>query len=211
MHLELTCPLDSLGIDTTSELPPDVTVEFERMVPIDGDCLPFLAVEGADSETVVAALRGSDRFDGVSPVEEAEERSIYRLHWSEPLPAIVDEIADADGAVRSAAATDDAWHLRVRFPSHRTASRFYERHSENGGDATVRTITPRSPRVSGALGLTELQRETLRNAFERGYFDVPRRTTLTGLAAEQGISDTAVSQRIRRGTSTILETVFTGE
>lgn len=41
-------------------------------------------------------------------------------------------------------------------------------------------------------------------ALERGYFDVPRQVNLTGLAEEMDVSDTAVSQRIRRGITGLL-------
>lgn len=212
MNLELTCPLDSLGFDGTTELPQGVTVEFERTVSVDGDCLPFLAVEGADSAAVVVTLRESDAFDEVRLAEQDETRSVYRLHWSDAPPDIVGEIADADGAIRSAVADGGSWRLRLRFPNHQAASRFYERHSENGGGATVHTIASgKSDGSAGKNGLTTLQRETLRSAFESGYYEVPRRISLTRLAAEQDVSDTAVSQRLRRGTSNVLKEMFVEE
>jgi predicted DNA binding protein len=35
-------------------------------------------------------------------------------------------------------------------------------------------------------------------AVRRGYYDIPRRTSMGELAAELGISDQAVSERLRR-------------
>jgi predicted DNA binding protein len=52
--------------------------------------------------------------------------------------------------------------------------------------------------------LTEDEREVLRVALERGYYEVPREATLTDLAAELGRSDVEVSRRLRRATSDLL-------
>jgi len=49
------------------------------------------------------------------------------------------------------------------------------------------------------------QRDALSRAVAAGYFEVPRRTTLVELADELDISDTAVSQRIRRGMANVLQ------
>jgi len=54
--------------------------------------------------------------------------------------------------------------------------------------------------------LTDIQRETLTAALEAGYFAVPRTATLQDLADEFGVSDTAISQRIRRGVARLLTT-----
>jgi predicted DNA binding protein len=47
--------------------------------------------------------------------------------------------------------------------------------------------------------LTAEQRELLRAAVRRGYFEVPRRVSLADLAEEQGVSDREASERLRRG------------
>lgn len=47
-------------------------------------------------------------------------------------------------------------------------------------------------------GLTTRQRETLRLAADRCYFEIPRRATLADLADELGVSDQAISERLRR-------------
>lgn len=47
-------------------------------------------------------------------------------------------------------------------------------------------------------------REFVRSAVERGYFEVPRRTTLQALADEHGISDVEASKRLRTELDAIL-------
>lgn len=69
----------------------------------------------------------------------------------------------------------------------------------------IRVYDPTSPDVDLSYGVTGPQREALVLAVERGYYDVPRRCTTAELAATLGISDQAVSERLRRGTATLVE------
>lgn len=52
--------------------------------------------------------------------------------------------------------------------------------------------------------LTAEESETLRVALEKGYFEVPRATTLVEVADELGRSDVKVSQQLRRGIGDVL-------
>lgn len=54
------------------------------------------------------------------------------------------------------------------------------------------------------FGLTPSQQEALAVALEQGYFDVPRTTTLVEIAERLGVSDQAVSERLRRGEKHLL-------
>jgi len=54
-------------------------------------------------------------------------------------------------------------------------------------------------------GLTDRQREVLRRALERGYFEVPRAVSTRELAEEFGISSQALSALLRRGQSTLVK------
>lgn len=46
--------------------------------------------------------------------------------------------------------------------------------------------------------------EFVTTAAEVGYFDVPRKTPLTELAEEEGISDIEATERIRRGVKELI-------
>jgi predicted DNA binding protein len=54
------------------------------------------------------------------------------------------------------------------------------------------------------FGLTPIQRETLEKALSDGYFDVPQQTNQETLATEFGVSNQALSARLRRGLNTLL-------
>lgn len=52
---------------------------------------------------------------------------------------------------------------------------------------------------AGQFGLSDAQYETLITAYELGYFQVPRETTVDELGEELGVSAQSVSERLRRG------------
>ncbi|MHB9285931.1 helix-turn-helix domain-containing protein [Halobacteriales archaeon Cl-PHB] len=57
---------------------------------------------------------------------------------------------------------------------------------------------------TAAYGLTDRQRDVLRTALDRGYFEVPRSTTAEELARELDVSSQALSATVRRGISGLL-------
>ncbi|WP_436934516.1 helix-turn-helix domain-containing protein [Halovenus marina] len=91
-------------------------------------------------------------------------------------------------------------HLEVS--SHESLQRVLTLLSESPITVHIEAIT--SPEFSEEttvefdLGsLTDKQRQTLRLALRTGYYERPRKTDLTELATELGISKSAVSQRLR--------------
>lgn len=56
--------------------------------------------------------------------------------------------------------------------------------------------------------LTDKQRQALELALDSGYYDQPRETCLTDLAEELGITESAVSQRIRNAERKLVKHVF---
>jgi hypothetical protein len=53
--------------------------------------------------------------------------------------------------------------------------------------------------------LTAMQEKTLRLAYDSGYYEVPRRTSIAGLAKMLGISPHAISETIRRAHKRLVE------
>lgn len=204
MHLEITAPLGVLGVARTS-LPENTRVEFERTASVPGGSSPSSLVSGDGIESAVAMFRESPAIGDVSLVTETADGRVYRLTWGDGLPELIECVQDTAGTVLSAAAVDDSWTFELRFPDQNAASRFYTRYDDPDYPITIHKTSPYGPsqRAQGET-LTAEQRDVLVRAVEAGYFEVPRRTTLVELANEVDISDTAVSQRLRRGLSNIL-------
>jgi predicted DNA binding protein len=72
-------------------------------------------------------------------------------------------------------------------------------------DVTIERVSSYEPAASREFGtLTERQREVLRTAVEKGYYDVPRKVTYEDIATDLDCSAGAVGQHLRRIESELL-------
>lgn len=101
------------------------------------------------------------------------------------------------------------WLFRSRFDDHESLSAFSEYcqiHDIMLDVRRVHTLTTEELEEE-PFDLTDEQHETIELAVAKGYFAVPRRATLSDLAGELGVSQQAVSERLRRGTDKVMRTV----
>jgi predicted DNA binding protein len=59
--------------------------------------------------------------------------------------------------------------------------------------------------------VTKRQEEIVRSAYERGYYDYPRRTTIRDLAKIFGISPSTLGEILQRGERNIIDAFFSGK
>lgn len=203
MYLQVTAPLGILGV-ARATLPERTRVEFERSASIPGPSSPWLLISGNGVESAVADMRNNQVIDEVLLVAETNDGCIYRLSGVEARSGFVEGVRDTAGIVLSAIAEGESWTFDIRFPNHNAASRFYTQYEDPDHPITIQKTSPLVPARSRSEVLTREQRDALARALEAGYFEVPRGTTLIELADDMGISDSAVSQRLRRGLANLL-------
>lgn len=199
-------PADSFRLGEAIASNPGLTVTLERVVPLGSTFIPYLWVEDHDVDAIERSLQAETDIESLEVVDRADGEALVRAEWAEKLDPVLDAIAASDATLLEGVGTDERWRFQLRFDDHDDLTAFYRRCAEEG--ISVEVLGVHNPgwrdTPGSGLGLTEPQRETLRVALERGYFDVPRRVNLQDLAEELGVSDTAVSQRLRRGIETIL-------
>jgi len=142
-------------------------------------------------------------------VERTAAHALLRVEWSERY-GFFGAVAAAGGTVFGGTGRSGAWQFRIRFDGHEPLTDFYRRCVDCGVDLEIEAVHgPGSTRDLGVeFELTGTQRETLRMALERGHFAVPRKADLADLGEEMGVSDTAVSERLRRGIAALLSTTI---
>lgn len=184
---------------------PSVRVEFERVVPLDSGVMPSLWIPGIDTEDALERLRADPDVAGATLIAEGQSGVLAGVEWRREHP-LIDALGEANATCLKGVGTADGWRLSLRFPNRDELAACYRACAEAGVELSIDRIhtTPWSTEGGHDALLTDVQRDTLAMALERGYFDVPRATTLQELAAEFGVSDTAVSQRIRRGVDRLL-------
>lgn len=184
----------------------DFRAEFERAVPFGVDIPRYLWIlnpppDGLDS------LVASDPFvDRIDIHERTDDRILTRVDWNDNRPTFFSTLVASDAICIRSIGTVDGWQFVLRFPTRDRMADCYRACLNRGIRVSVKRLHESDP--SGCLAqpsvLTPPQREALTTALEAGYFDVPRKVTLQELAEHIDVSDTAISQRIRRGVKNLL-------
>lgn len=178
---------------------PELTVEIDTMVPVDSGAVPYFWVVGEERGAFDAVLEREPALDGFTVVDELDGRTLYRVAWDHSADTIVQMMVSHDVVLQDARGDASSWTFQLRFPDSDTLSQFHTACRDSAIDITVeRLYDPIEPNER-SVNLTEAQRSLVEFAYDEGYFDVPRKTTLVELSEELGISDQAVNERLRRG------------
>ncbi len=184
---------------------PERVVELLPVIPRGEGTAPLVAVEDDAPNRRAADLRSHPNVSGVDPLSEGDARSVFRVTWTDdPIGGF--EFEDVDCHLLRAVGRADGWHITMLFDRQGSLTSFWETVRATEVCVTVETVktSPAYPE-SASESLSSQQRETLRRAVERGYFDIPRGCTAAELGEEFDISDQAVSERLRRGTKLLVE------
>ena len=207
VYAEYELPADGFRIGRAFAKLPGVEVELERVVPTGDAVIPFIWVRGADPNDVVRITREERAVEHIRVLcREAVGSTQYRVVWNRTFRDAVVAVAEADLTLLSGTGTADVWRFEFRAPDKRPLAAFREHLRANDIPMSLtRVHEVDAPRGAGDDRLTDAQLTALRLAFDRGYFDEPRESSLEDLAAELEITRQAFSGRLRRGLDTILE------
>lgn len=180
----------------------------------EGATRAILGFAGAPAERLRDALERDPTVSTPTILTTSGDRTLVGvdLDPEASLASVYAQLVELDGSVQSVSATEGSWDFELFFPDRKALSTFYERCREANPDVVCRAVSisndfPTEP----TYGTTEPQRETLRTALELGYFDVPKRTSLVEVADDLGLSDQAVSERLRRGTASLVRSCLVDE
>ena len=205
----VTVPAAEFPLGSVLEVDEDVTVTVETTVPTSESVVPYLWAPASVEDAFVDALESAPVVTDVSVVDEVGDHVLFRVTWDGRVNGFLEEIRATDAIVTGAVGTETRWTFRLRFSAYRDLSSFYTGCVDRG--ISVDLVHVHERRASGddtRFGLTVPQQELLVAAYDAGYFDVPRRTTLVELGERLDISDSAVSQRLRRGLAALIESTI---
>lgn len=117
--------------------------------------------------------------------------------------------ADGDGLPRAEAVTVSEDGPTVTCVGSQAQISALVREAEaHGLEVTLEQLHDYRTERTALETLTSRQREILEAAFERGYYDVPRRASTAELAADLGLDDSTVSEHLQRAEHNLLEAVL---
>jgi len=201
---ELRIPAADFELGRILDLSDGVSLDLETLVPAGDRAVPFFRAHDVDAEAFAARIRTRSGVDRVEIVEEFDDQTLYALDWDAEGDRFLSAVRAQCGQILRGSGGGDEWRFELRFPDHDALSTFRERCTDADVTLSVeRVYHPSQPDAGTRFGLTEHQHEALTLAVEMGYYDVPRRCTTIEVATELGISDQALTERLRRGISTL--------
>lgn len=202
---ECTTPVTAYPLGNELLDYPDVTVTVEQVVPT-GESIHYVWLAGNGRDELLANLRADDRLGLLAGVDEIDDRTLVRLEWSDVTAPVFESVAETNGSLVGLQGTHQGWRFDLRFPDEDALSVFYEVCQKRSVPIEFAAIYESDRFSDDGFGMTERQAETLLEAYEERYYDVPRGVTLADLAAQLDVSEQAVSERLRRAIAMLLDT-----
>lgn len=196
--VEMSLPAEAFELGRILAVEDETSIVLETMVPLGERSVPFFRLhDGHDSfeETV----RAHPAVEDIQVVNTHDGETLYALDWQIAEDTFFEGIVAMDAHLLEATGSPRTWAFELRLPSHETLSEFQAYCTEAAIPIDItRIYNPTKPEAGPWYGLTASQRETITRAVEAGYYSIPRGTSTQVLANEFGISDQAVTERLRR-------------
>lgn len=205
---------DALPLVGVARAAPEATIVLELQFN-HGDRPLFIATVTDGSRTAVEDAL-TDAFD----VEEwttigaagatRRYQAVPALGFEEQLGDRIDDLAGLEALATVEATIErievipDGWRQSGWFANRAAFTEFSSFWQRNAG-FRLRRLTRDGASEPPGDGLTDRQREALRTAYETGYFEIPRQTSLEAIANELDVSASAVSERLRRAQTQLIE------
>lgn len=195
---DLVLPREEFELGRILSTGPDTNIALETIVPLGERSVPFVRVfdEHRSFEATVAAHAA---VNDITAVTEHDGETLYALDWDVSTDTFFAGLLEVDATILGGQALDDRWEFNLRFPTHDDLADFRKHCEDHEIPIDISGLfNPTRPEAGPWYGLTPPQRESLARAVEAGYYSIPRRVSTNDLATEFGVSDQAMTERLRR-------------
>ncbi|MWV40531.1 helix-turn-helix domain-containing protein [Natrialba sp. INN-245] len=212
---EITC--EHLPLVEVANAVPEATLEIE-IGPDQGGHPPFIVyATGGENDAVEQAFDDAAFVGLYTLAGRTGGTARYKIQPAIGMDALLGNHVDDLSALRGLARTDSVidrirvtttgWIQTGWFADRETLEEFQAFWRRNG-EFTLRRLTPDGDADDSSDGLTDRQYEALRTAYEMGYFEIPRTTSLRAVAGELDITAPSLSERLRRAQTHLVETTL---
>lgn len=199
--VELALPPEQFALAETSAVVPDATFEAVRVAAHDhSSALALLHASSNEVEELDSAIRNDSTVEDTSCLLLEDDQALYRITWRQAVEEVLEVLLRRNGTLLAAQKGTDKWRIRLLFPDRVVVSKAYKNWRRHGLDLSVRRVNGVSDMTEyNGIALSPCQQETLIEAFQMNYYDVPRSVTLEDLANDLDVTHQALSERLRRG------------
>lgn len=199
---------DAQVLQTALQDGSEASVDIRDLATTDDIPLRIICVaRGEQLDEFKHALRNDPTVANVEQLNTGEDRRLYRIVTTPgtAFERAYDRMVARDGVYLNSQNTDDSWYNKMNFPDKEAFRQF---QTEVSDFMNVQPTVMRDGRfflTQESFGLTAKQQEVIAEAVKTGYFEVPKRASLSDVAGRIDISDQAASERLRRGMKTMAE------
>lgn len=169
-------------------------------------------IEAPDFDEVESALRADHTVDDFTCVVEMAGHRTYRIEYNDDAKLITPHVTERGGLTLASKSYLNGWMLRLQLESHDDLCDLAEHAQVEGIQLEILELTQNNHLDDQSeFGLTASQMEALVTAYKHGLYDEPRQVSVEELAELLDISRTAVSGRLRRGASKLVEELLLEE
>lgn len=201
---EFTVETGDFPLGSIFDTHPDATVELERLVPIGRNPIPYFWVEGVRSDDLVSAFEKHSEVKSIRILDEINGDCLLRVDWSSEGHGMLRALTDSNVSLLSTTGSSDGWTFEVRAESGDIIREFDEYCHGNDISVHLQKYHRLVPGDTDTDDLTTPQQEALLLAYERGYYQSPRQSTLEEMASELGITGQSFGSRLQRGTHRLI-------
>lgn len=196
---EFSIPADNFELGRILCVELTTHVELETLVPVGKTPVPLFWVHGLSDDTFLKTLNEHGSVTAATQIDTFDDRILVKLDWDASSDTLLNQIRTWDGEIYSATGRGKNWNFKIRFPTHEQLSSFSTHCRGVDIKLTVeRVYKAAEPESVPRNQLTDPQEEAIKNAVEQGYYSIPRECSTSTLATNLGISDQAVTERLRR-------------
>ncbi len=210
---EVRIPPDDFELGRILSLDEASAIELETLVPSGNATVPLFWVYELVGAGFLDTVERYPTVTSVTEMDVFEDRTLFKLDWDANQDDLFQCILNHEGQILSAMGTAEGWSFEIRFPNREALSEFQTCCEDTQTLLELtRVYNSTDPEAGPWYGLSQPQREALMLAVQMGYYDIPRGCTTKELANELGISDQAVTERLRRAIgSYVRHTLLTPE
>lgn len=191
---------ESTWISRISRDNPDAVFRVLAAMPRQDHGVGLVEISASDMAPIMVAMDESDAVVSLDMLEAGEQRAIIQFETTEPLLLLSVRqagvplelpvsVRDGEAAIEVTASRDRLSRLASTLDSFGMSFELESIYETSGPDDL----------------LTDRQRRLLVAAVERGYYDTPRRCSLTDLAEHQGIAKSTASETLHRAEETVVK------
>lgn len=179
---------------------PEVTFDVYAAIPGEHTGFAIVGLRGDDLDGVIDAMGGHTQIVESTVLDRRENAATVHFETSAPLLLLTSQAAGVP-IEHPVSIVDGEATLDVTCSYERLAG-FVEQLDRHGFTFTIKYMGDRTPESEL---LTDHQLDVLMTALDLGYYDSPRRITLTELADELGIAKSTCSECLHRAEGAIIE------